>query len=263
MNAPGVRMILAGAMLPAMANPLLAFEIVAHRGSSDDAPENTVAAAQLAWDRKADAVEFDVRLTKDGHLVVIHDADTKRTTGFRGLAGNLSLAELQRLDAGKWKGAKFAGERLPTLEQMLVTKEGKGRFFVELKGGPGMVPALKESLGRAGLKAGQVVIIAFDRGAVAAAKRELPRHQALWLVDYKRDTPPLDQVIALAKEAGADGLNLSRKWPIDAALVRRVKEAGLSLSVWTVDDAKEAKRLKEAGVDAITTNRPGWLRQGM
>jgi len=261
LRGAALRRLLGAGILAAMTASLPALEIVAHRGSSDDAPENTVASAQLAWVRHADAVELDVHLTKDGRLVVIHDADTKRTTGISARVGEKSLRELQALDAGKWKSPKFAGERLPALEEMLATKEGRGRFFVELKGGPEMRPALKASLARAGLPANQVVIMAFDRDAVAAAKRELPQHEALWLVDKNWETPGLDQIIALARAAHADGINLSRKWPIDAAFVRKVKDAGLKIGVWTVDDVSEARRLREAGIDALTTNRPGWMRE--
>src|SRR4051794_20206839 len=93
-------------------------QIIAHRGASHDAPENTLAAVRLAWAQHADAVEIDVHLTRDGRLAVIHDPDTQRTAGIPQLVTETTLADLQRLDAGAWKGASFAGEKIPALEDV-------------------------------------------------------------------------------------------------------------------------------------------------
>src|SRR5262245_24153707 len=96
-------------------------EIIAHRGASHDAPENTVASFQEAWRQKADSAELDIQLTKDGRIVVLHDSTTKRTTGTDLKVSEQTLAELRKLDAGSWKGEKFKGEKLPTLAEMLAT----------------------------------------------------------------------------------------------------------------------------------------------
>lgn len=249
-----------------MAASFSAVEIVAHRGSSYSAPENTVAACELAWEEKADAVEVDVHLTKDGRLVVIHDGDTKRTTGMAGVVWQLTLAEIQTLDAGGWKNARYAGERIPSLDECLATGPVARRFFIEVKSGPEAVPELAASIKRAGLSPAQVVVISFHKEVVAAVKRVLPDYQSVWLVGADKDPvtgrpPTLDAVITEAQGILADGLDLSAAWPIDAAFVRKVREAGLGIWVWTVDDPDLARRLKEAGVDGITTNRPGWLRE--
>src|SRR3954453_839550 len=90
-----------------------AVEIVAHRGASFDAPENTVVSQELAWKHGADAAEFDVRATKDGQLAIMHDATEKRPAGRDAKFADLTLAELRQLDAGSWKDPKFAGERVP------------------------------------------------------------------------------------------------------------------------------------------------------
>src|SRR5215831_18081119 len=93
-------------------------EIVAHRGASFDAPENTVASANLAWEQNADAVELDIRLTKDGELIVSHDGTTSRIDGRNRLISDLTLAEVRSLDAGRIKGPKFAGEKMATLDEL-------------------------------------------------------------------------------------------------------------------------------------------------
>src|SRR5688572_19130995 len=94
-------------------------EFIGHRGASFDAPENTVAAIKLAWEQKADGAEFDVYLTKDGKVAVIHDATTKRTAGADLKVAGSTLTELRALDVGRWKGEKFTGEKIPTLDEML------------------------------------------------------------------------------------------------------------------------------------------------
>lgn len=244
---------------------LFATEIIAHRGASYDLPENTCAAAAQAWKDGANAVELDVQMTRDRQLVVIHDADTKRTTGTPGLVADMTLAEIQALDAGSWKDAKFAGEKIPTLDQFLATGPANRRFFIEVKCGPKAVPELKAVLERANLPAEQTVIISFNKDVVTATKKELPALKSILIVGYGKDEetghrPTLDELIDKARLLKLDGLDLSYKWPIDAAFVQKAKAVGLSVWVWTVDNADVARRMKAAGVDGITTNRPAWLR---
>lgn len=239
-------------------------EIIGHRGSPDDAPENTLAAVRLAWERGADAVEVDVRLTRDGELVALHDGDTRRTTGVPGVPEHMTLRELRSLDAGRWKNLRFAGERIPTLEEVFATGGGR-RFFIEIKRGPEVLLALRRTLEAAHLTARQAVIIAFDLATIRAAKQALPQFGSLWLRGYdgtvdRNHSIHIDAVIQTALDAGLDGLNLARTWPIDAAFVRKVKSAGLSFAVWTVDDPFMASQLLHAGVDGLTTNRCGPLR---
>jgi glycerophosphoryl diester phosphodiesterase len=95
--------------------------LIAHRGESADAPENTLAAFRLAWERNVPTIELDVHLTKDGEAVICHDADTKRTAGTKLVIKDTPLADLRALDAGKWKAPRWAGEKLPTLAEALAT----------------------------------------------------------------------------------------------------------------------------------------------
>ncbi len=239
---------------------------VGHRGASHDAPENTMSSFRLAWSRGVKAIELDIHLTKDGELVVSHDANTKRTTGVDRVIEESTLAELRTLDAGKWKGAQWTGERLPTLAEVLATIPEDGRCFIEVKKGAEVIPTLAKVIRESGKRPEQLAIISFQLDAVAEAKRELPQIEALYLASVKRDTasgawtPTIDTLIAQAKEAKVDGLDLSFNAPLDAATVRKVRAAGLGLVVWTIDDPEVARRMVELGVDGITTNRPAWLR---
>lgn len=246
-----------------------AVEWVAHRGESADAPENTLAAFKLAWERGVKAIELDVHLTADGTLVVCHDFDTKRTTGESHLIRTSKASDLRGLDAGSWKGPKYKGEPVPTLDQALATIPEGGRCFIEVKVGPEAIPALRESIRRSGKTPAQLAVISFQADAVAASKAAMPEIKAFYLSSFKPDTktpggwtPSIDSLIAKAKEIKADGLDLAFKGPLDADAVRRIKAAGLEVYAWTVDDPGEAKRLAEAGVDGITTNRAGWMKGG-
>jgi glycerophosphoryl diester phosphodiesterase len=253
-------------------------EIIAHRGASHDAPENTVAAWKLGFEQGADAGELDVWISKDGRAVVMHDASPQRTAGTgtgtgtgaaaaaAGKIADLTLAELKGLDVGsygKFKGGKFAGERVPTLEEALATVPAGRRMFVEIKCGPEGVPETLRAVKEAGLSPAQTPLISFNAAVLTEAKKLRPDLAVYWLVglgNKKGKEIDVDAVIAKAKAAGFEGLDVSDNPILDAGFVRKTRAAGLKLYVWTVDDPAAAKRLAALGVDGITTNRPGLLR---
>jgi glycerophosphoryl diester phosphodiesterase len=241
-------------------------EIIAHRGSSLLAPENTRAAMELAWQEGADAIEGDFRLTRDGQIVCIHDASLKRTTGIDRRVAACTLEELRTYDAGSWKGPQFGGERIPTLEELLsIVPPGK-RFYVEVKSGLEIVEPLHDIIGASSLPAEQIVLIGIQLAVVTAIKQAIPECRAYWVVEFRRAEtgqwqPNVRDIIGTAKRAGLDGLDLMAAGPIDAPLVKRINTAGMELCVWTVDDPERARRLVDLGVRRITTNRPGWLKE--
>lgn len=240
-------------------------EFVAHRGESFDAPENTLAAFRLAWEREVTTIELDVYQTKDGQLIVTHDANTKKTTGVDKAIKESTLEELRTLDAGRWKGERWVGEKLPTLAEALATIPERGRCFIELKTGPDVVPALIKVIQASGKRPDQLAIISFNAESIAEAKRKLPQHPAYWIVGVKKDkdsgvlTPRVEDLIAKAKAIHADGLDLSM--PPTRDYVAPIKAAGLKLFVWTINDPNTAQKFVELGVDGITTDRAAWLRK--
>lgn len=248
-------------------------QIVAHRGASFDAPENTLAAQRLAWRQGADAVETDIHLTKDRGVIVIHDATVKRTTGAPGAIAELTLAEVRRLDAGTWKAPQFAGEKLPLLAEQLAEIPAGKRIFVEIKIGPEIVPELKQVLAAARADERTVTVISFNYESLKAVRQQLPNLPTQYLVGFKapdpkaepnpkaKKQPTLAEVIAQAKAAKLTGLDLQHTWPLTKDDVARIRAAGLELHVWTVDDIAVAQRWIGLGVDSITTNRPAWLRE--
>ncbi len=246
-----------------------AMEIIAHRGASHDAPENTLAAARLAWAQHADALEVDVHLTRDGRLAVIHDSDTQRTAGMRRMVRECTLAELQALDVGRWKDPRFAGEQIPSLDDVLTMLPAGKRLFVELKGGPELVPALQRSLaaqhGAIIAQPGQIAIITFDLPAATAAKRAGRRHEVCWLAAAGAEAPcaTVAEIAATARSAGLDGVDLDWQWRLDGKILQQIRRNGFKVYVWTVDDPPVARSLAAIGIDGLTTNRPGWLRAQM
>jgi glycerophosphoryl diester phosphodiesterase len=247
---------------------LCAVEIIAHRGASADAPENTLTSMKLAWEQKADAIELDLYLSKDGRLIVFHDGDTKRIGGTNRKISDLTWAEVQALDVGIWKDEKFRGERVPLLEEILATIPAGHRAFLEIKCGPEILPEFVRVVQAAKRPAKELCVISFNYEALRQSKALLPEIEHAFLDGYKKDAktgaaPELAPLLAKAKAAKFDALDLQADWPMTAEFVAEVKAAGLKLYAWTVDKPAVAKRLAEAGVAGVTTNKPGWLREQM
>lgn len=255
-------------MLAVTAMSAHAVEIIAHRGFSARAPENTLGAFELAWKNGSDACELDVYLTADGKTAVIHDKDTKRTAGVKLNVAASKQAELTVLDAGSWKGKEWSNEKIPTLEQALATMpKGQQRFFIEVKCGAEIVPELKRILEPMKERAAQMAIIAFNREAAAESKKALPWVKVYRLASGKaKDKKPTDltQLIADTKADGLDGLDLSMgDFPWDETMVKQIRDAGFGLYVWTVNKPEDARRFAELGVDGITTDDPVILRAAL
>lgn len=235
-------------------------EIVAHRGASFDAPENTVSAMKLAWEQGADGAEFDIYLTRDGKIVACHDKDLKRTAGSERLIVASTLDDLRKLEVGSWKNPKFAGEKIPTLAEMLATVPKGKKVYIEVKCGPEIVPELLRELTAADLPPALTPVICFNSNVIAAVKKARPALPSYWLVDVKKE-PNVDKVIQTARTIRADGLDLSAKPELTKDYAARIKAAGFRLDVWTVNDVEVAKRMIDLGVQGLTTDRPAWLRE--
>ncbi len=254
----------------AFAGTASAVDIVAHRGASFDAPENTLAAQKLAWKQNADVVETDIWLTKDGRIIVSHDKNAKRTAGKDVLVTESTQAELRQLDAGTWKAPQFAGEKLPTLDEQLALIPAGKRLFIEIKDGPHLVPELVRVIERSKQSPKTVEIISFNYESLKKCRELLPAYKTQYLVGHpapnaktppKKRQPTLDEVIAEAKAAKLTGLDLQSTWPLTPADTKKIKDAGLELHVWTVDDPAVAKHWIALGALSVTTNKPGFLRE--
>lgn len=247
-------------------------EIVAHRGASFDAPENTLSAFRLAWQQKADVIEGDFYLTKDEKIVCIHDKTTKRVAPKqteRSVAGS-TLAELRTLNVGSWKHPRFANEKIPLLEEVLATVPKGKRIFVEIKCGPEIIPHLKRQLAASSLTPQQIVIICFQKDVVTRSRREMPEYKASWLTSYKQSSdkrgwkPTRNEVLQALKTTAATGLGTNGNLNvIDQDFVDAVREVGREFHVWTVNDPDSARKFQTLKVDSITTDRPAYIRDAL
>ena len=239
--------------------------IVAHRGASQDVPENTLPAFELAWAQGADAIEGDFYLTKDGYIVCIHDKDTKRTTERKLVVKESTFAELRKLDAGSWKSEKYKGAVIPSIAEVFATIPAEKQIYIEIKCGKEIVPKLLSEIGKSGLKDEQIVIISFSKSVISEMKLKAPQYTANWLSGFKKDdkgriTPSLATVLKTLKEIKADGFSSANRL-ITEEFIKGVMEAGYPYYVWTVNDPKEAERFKKWGAKSITTNVPGEILQ--
>ena len=235
--------------------------IIAHRGASADAPENTLAAVRRAWEVRADAVEIDVVHTRDGRVVVIHDDDTLRTTGVLHSVRDTDSAVLRGLDAGQLKNSRFTGERIPFFEEILDTVPVGKRLVVEIKGGPEEAAPVAGIVGAHPAR-DTVTFICFDTSTLDAIHELLPDRPVLQLVDAEilRSAGGPDGLATMVSDHGFQGIDADCTI-ITPGLVSAAERAGLTLWCWTVNDPPEAQRMSSLGVAGITTNRPDMMRE--
>jgi len=238
--------------MPEVARPL----VIAHRGASADAPENTIAAFELALDDGADAIELDVHLSADQQPVVIHDFTLERTTDGSGPVGAHRVRDLKRLDAGGWRGRGYRGQRIQTLQEVLERFRERTRFWVELKGGTQLYPGIEErvvSMLEIYDVVGRSLVQSFDHDALARI-RSLSREVRTGAL---LETRSFDQALLEPGRADAlcPGVGLATE-----AMVADVRRIGLECYVWTVNEPALMDRLVRWGVDGIITDRPGLLR---
>ncbi len=247
-------------------SPLLPL-IIGHRGASREAPENTLESFSLAWEQGADGIEADFRLTADNRIVCMHDETTVRTTGVDLKISDTGLKELQRLDAGLWKGPDWSGAVIPTLDDVLAAIPGRTWFFIEIKSGEEIIAPLKKVLRKSGRSPERIRLLSFNASMIEQLKQQMPEWRACWLCDYRHTlpgntwNPSRNRVLDTLRRSGADGLASANRSFLDRDLAESLKTIGKEIHVWTVDRPSAARHLCELGVDSIMTNRPGWLRQ--
>lgn len=238
--------------------------IVAHRGSSFEAPENTLPAFRLAWEQGADAIEGDFLLTKDGQIVCIHDASTKRLADKNLVVSKSTLEELRALDVGAWKHTKFKGTKIPIISEVFDTIPKGKKIFVEVKCGPEIIPFLIKEIKKANLETDQVRLICFNTEVVKSFKEKMPGHKAYWLTGFRKKNgswkPSMDEVITTLKSCKADGLDSQHTIPPEFS--KSVINAGFEWHAWTINDSKTAQKLAKRGIDSITTDRPKLIGLG-
>lgn len=233
----------------------------AHRGASYEAPENTLAAFLLAAELGADGIELDVQLSKDGEVAVIHDSSLETTTDGHGPVGAKTMAELQELDAGSWFDPVFAGQQIPTLQQVVDAVRSRLLLNIELKTASltdsNLVTAVVRIVEENHLL-DRVVVSSFNHLLLRKVRQLNP-----WIpigLLYSPDMPLPLRRTWLRPLLRPEALHPSYEM-LDPKTVRWAKERGYRLHTWTVDDPGVMWQLMRLGVDLIITNRPDLLRQ--
>ncbi len=275
--------------------PKGAIGVIAHRGASAYAPENTLASFALAKELGADWFELDCALTKDGEVIVIHDSDTERTTGVKGKIYDRTLAELKTLDASSWKDPKFAGEKLPTLAEALeLAKKLDTGIYIEVKNVDDDSAAIAKIIQMAQDK--QTLTPAMRRQAMAeirdsksrnieltqkvidlVEKYHMGRHIVIQSFSPVVCAVALDEAPRLRTELLASkDEDHPERWPMylrwnalfrpagfnttkecaDSALIAQMRQQGQTLAIWTIDDEADMRQLAQGGIDHIITNKP-------
>lgn len=228
--------------------------VIAHRGFSGAAPENTLAAFQKAIEIGSDMIELDVQLSKDGNLVVLHDDTLERTTNGQGRVVDYTLQELKKLDAGSWFGEQFSGERIPTLKEVLELARGRVLVNIEIKHPDhGQYPitdlagqALKE-VKNAGM-IDRVIFSSFNPAALEWIKKNEPR---VWVaLLYHRTWNSIVEVTG-GKEYSI--LNLRNSY-LTKTRINKIHQEGLKVNVYTVNSEEELEQFVSWSVDGIITN---------
>ncbi len=237
--------------------------IIAHRGDSAHRPENTLASFKSALDLGADLLELDVQLSKDRHVVVIHDPSVDRTTDGHGLVADMTLATIRRLSAGYPErfADRYPTEKVPTLSEVLVLARGRARVMIEIK-----KESVSETEDEDGIEARtiaavreakmekNVLLISFDRRALRRAQRsapEIPRGHLFY-----RASP--EEVVEGAREVETD-LVMPEKGMLSDELTAAARAAGVKVATWVVDEVEELKDLARFDLFGVGSNRPGAL----
>ena len=232
--------------------------VIAHRGFSSRAPENTLAAIREAISIGADMAEIDVTLSSDEEIVVIHDETLQRTTNGSGLVSQFTLAELKDLDAGSWFGPRFAGERIPTLDEVLRTVNGKILLNIEIKSEAvegGIAARVVETVQRHEMK-DQVVISSFSPTALEQVHSLAPQFTTAVL--HNQDLQQGLDAVDIVDSLGASVFNIKRT-RLTSTMMRRCLEHGIPVGIYTVNKKRHMRRMIKKGVAAVFTDHPDRL----
>ena len=240
---------------------------ISHRGESMDAPENTIPAFKLSYERNTSGMECDIHLTRDNVLVTIHDSNTKRVGDRKMDVENSTFAQLQEVDVCNGM-AQFKNTTIPEFSQTLQYLGADRYYYVEIKeDDPAVIDAMIAELDKAQIAPEQVVMISFSENIVKIFKERHPSRKALLLVSSSINThghwtPNADELIAKLRELNADGVDIGANLHcINQEYVNKVKAAGFDFAVWTIDNENIAKTFIDYGVDAITSNCAGYLQE--
>jgi glycerophosphoryl diester phosphodiesterase len=229
------------------------FMVIAHRGASSYAPENTIVAFDLAIEMGVSHIELDVHSTRDSHIVVIHDDTVDRTTDGTGSVTSHTLAGLKALDAGSWFEQTFSGERMPTFREVLQRYGGRVHIHTEIKGHSAHLSQQTADLVRQHGMAERVTITSFQKARLEETRAYAPELPTGWLVAEVSDA-----VIAQARAMGLTQI-CPRANTVTPELTHRLHAEGFVVRAWGVATEDLMRQVVKAGADGMTVNFPDKL----
>jgi glycerophosphoryl diester phosphodiesterase len=238
-------------------------KVIGHRGASEDAPENTLSSVKESFKQGSDGVEIDIRLTKDNHVVCIHDKNSLRTSGEFLIISETRFNALKKLDVGSWKSKKWKNERIPLLEEVLKVIPDKKEIFIEVKTGTEIIEPLINVLNRSNINLSDVSIISFNREVIKKIKSRMSEITGNLLIAFDPEVNLEQGLGDLLKSINADGVGAQNHQNLNSSLVKEVHNLRKKIHVWTVNDQEEANKFELMGINSITTNRPKLIKKSL
>ncbi|MGA1862238.1 glycerophosphodiester phosphodiesterase family protein [Deferribacter thermophilus] len=238
-------------------------KIIAHRGASFYAPENTKAAFDLAIQFGVDGLEMDVHLTKDNQIVVIHDESTGRTGSKNLNIKKSKYTTLRKINVGSWFDIKYKKEKIPLLADIIDTTPSYLDLYIEIKCGTEIIDHISKLIEKYKERNERFVLFSFNYDVVFELKRLFPSTKVLWIVEYGYNVPNhskmYKEVYKKIESANLDGISTLADLSHCIRMAKEIKKQNWLWNVWTVDNPHLAKQFMSLGVTSLSTNRPDWI----
>ena len=238
------------------------FIIIAHRGESYDAPENTLASVNLAWERGADAVEVDIRMTKDKKIVVIHDSTTKRTGNKNYKIEECLYNKLKNINVGFINGIKYKAETIPLLTDVIKTIPEDKLLLIDIKIGKENIPYLESIISSVRHQKENIILISEKYEILKKLKQKIPEVETYLILEKKWCWSGFNakQILKKCKAIGLEGIDIKDGIYLTKEFIESIKNARVKIYTWTVNDPARAQILFNNGINGITTDRANWLK---
>jgi glycerophosphoryl diester phosphodiesterase len=231
-------------------------KITGHRGASGIAPENTISAIKQAISDGADFIEIDIHLTKDEHIILMHDEHVDRTTNGKGLVRDLTFTEIRKLNAGSWFDPKFVGERVPALKEVIELVKGRLHVNIEIKSNaflPAHIEKLIQLIHDSDFKE-HCILTSFQRSYIEMIHHISPELRTGLIMNY------MPHPRKMLFEDSFDVLSCNYQL-VNRDMVNALHSSEKEIHVWTVNEKEDFFQMKEYGVDNVITNFPGTFRK--
>jgi len=230
--------------------------VIAHRGASSKAPENTLAAYNLAWKLNSDAIEIDIRKTKDAFFVCSHDNNLNRISSNQNSISSMLLSELTEVDVGSWKSEKYKNERMPLLSKALSTIPGEKKVFIEIKGALKEIDELISIVRKSKLKIKDCHFLSYIPANIKKIKKDFPKFKATLNTIPAFYNYEIEKIKKLIESTNSDGISLHIDSNESIKLVKKLKKEENFVLAWTVNDSRFMRKLTKWQADGIITDYP-------